>query len=88
MPVLQNSLEYGSVHAELVSEIKKKDAADQIKMAALQDSIKEDATINPVEDMLKMDLPEETIKKVEQALENEAKSKVAEIQGQYYETYD
>ena len=35
-----------------------------------------------------VNLPEETIKKAEQALENEAKSKVAEIQEQYYKTYD
>ncbi len=35
-----------------------------------------------------MNLPEETVRKVEQQLEFAAKEKVADIQGQYYETYD
>lgn len=35
-----------------------------------------------------MNLSEETVRKVEQRLESAAKSNVADIQGQYYETYD
>ena len=54
---------------------KEKDAADQTKMAAIQDSIKEDSVIKPIDDMLKKSLPEEKIKKIEEALENEAKIK-------------
>jgi hypothetical protein len=36
----------------------------------------------------KLNLSEETVRKVEQDLERAAKNQVAEVQGQYYETYD
>lgn len=35
-----------------------------------------------------MDLPEETVRKVEQQLESAAKDLVAEIQGRYCEIYE
>lgn len=37
---------------------------------------------------VRMDLPQEIVARIEKKLEDAAKTKVAEIQGQYYETYD
>ncbi len=66
---------------------KEKEAAEKLKLAEFQDSLKVGAA-NPISEIQKMNLPEETVRKVEQDLEAAAKSKVAAIQGQYYETCD
>ena len=79
---------HGSVHAELLSYKKEKEAAEKNKIAVLQDSIKAEMLIQPNDELSRSGLPPETVRKVEQNLENAAKAKVAEIQGQYYETYD
>ena len=79
---------HGSVHAELVAYKKEKESAEKIKMAELQDSIKSVITIQPSHDLSKSGLSPEIVRKVEQDIENAAKVKVADIQGQYYETYD
>lgn len=42
----------------------------------------------PLDEMKKMNVSPETIQKIETSLQEEAKSKVTEIQGQYYETFD
>ncbi len=79
---------HGSVHAELVAYKKKKEASEKLKLAEFQDSIKSDSQCQPIDELHKMNFPEETVRKVEQQLESAAKEKVADIQGQYYETYD
>ncbi len=80
---------HGSVHAELVAYKKEKAAAEKVKMEELQNSIVvPKLSGEPIEALTKMNLPLETIRKVEQDLEADAKRKVAEVQGQYYETYD
>ncbi len=79
---------HGSVHAELVAYKKEKDAAEKSKLAEFQDSLKSESQNQPIDELQKMNLPEETVRKVEQQLESAAKEKVADIQGQYYETYD
>lgn len=79
---------HGSVHAELVAYKKEKESAGKIKMAELQDSIKMEINNQPGNDLSKSGLSSEIVRKVEQDLENAAKVKVADIQGQYYETYD
>jgi hypothetical protein len=43
----------GSVHAELVAYKKEKEAAEKIKMAQLQDSIKTEMAIQPSNDFSK-----------------------------------
>ena len=57
-------------------------------MEELQSSIKSDSGNQTLEELKKMDLSPETVRKVEQDLETAVKAKVTEIQGQYYETYD
>lgn len=79
---------HGSVHAELVAYRKEKDSASEAKLAGFQEAIRTEVSSKPMDELSKMNLSSETIKNVERALETEAKSKVAEIQGQYYETYD
>lgn len=79
---------HGSVHAELVAYRKEKEAAEKQKMKELQDSIKSTSNTQPLEELKKMDLDSETIQKVQNSLQEDAKSKVTQIQGEYYETYD
>jgi integrase len=78
-----------SVHAELVAYKKEKAAAEKTKMEELQNSVVlPELSGQPIEELKKLNLSEETVRKVEQDLETAAKNKVAEVQGQYYETYD
>jgi bisphosphoglycerate-independent phosphoglycerate mutase (AlkP superfamily) len=79
---------HGSVHAEVVAFKKEKEATEKQKMQEFQESIKADSNTQSLEELKKMDLLPETIKKIEQTLEQEAKSKVSDVQGPYYETYD
>lgn len=80
---------HGSVHAELVAYKKDIAASEKIKMEELKKSfIVPDKSDSPIEELKKMNLTEETVRKVEQDLETFAKNKVAEVQGQYYETFD
>ncbi|MBL7555802.1 MAG: hypothetical protein JNM24_08260, partial [Bdellovibrionaceae bacterium] len=79
---------HGSVHAELVTYRKEKEAADRLKLEQLQESIKADSNNQSLDEMKKMNVSQEAIQKVETSLQEEAKSKVTEIQGQYYETFD
>lgn len=79
---------HGSVHAEVVSYKKEKEAAEKIKMQELQDSIKSDSTNQAIETMKAMNVSEDVVQKIQQKIEDEAKSKVTAVQGQYYETFD
>ncbi len=79
---------HGSVHAELVAYRKEKEAAEKQIMQEIQDSIKSTSNTQPLEELKKMDLDSETIQKVQNSLQEDAKSKVTQIQGEYYETYD
>ena len=79
---------HGSVHAELVAYKKEKEATEKIKMEELQSSLKGDISNHTLDEIKRMDLSPETVRKVEEDLETAAKAKVTEIQGQYYETYD
>ncbi len=79
---------HGSVHADLVAYKKEKESAEKAKLVEFQDTIKSELQSQPINELQKMSLPEETVRKVEQQLESAAKEKVADIQGQYYETYD
>lgn len=79
---------HGSVHQELVALRKEKEAAEKVKMQSLQDSITTEKQNSIVEELKKIDVSEETVRKVEQSLENDAKVRMSAIQGQYYETYD
>ena len=78
----------GSVHAELVDYKQEKEATEKSKIVEFQNSLKSESQSQPIGELQKMDLPEEIVRKVEQQLESAAKEKVADIQGQYYETYD
>lgn len=73
---------------ELVAFKKEKEAAEKAKLVEFQDSLKSESQNQPIDELQKMNLSEETVRKVEQQLESAAKEKVADIQGQYYETYD
>lgn len=79
---------HGSVHAELVAYRKEKEAIEKQKMDQLQTELQKSIEVKPIDEIKNMNLSEETVRKVEQTLEEVAKSKVTEIQGQYYETYD
>ena len=79
---------HGSVHAELVAYRKEQEAKEKSKLAEIQNELKQSLENQPIEEIKKMDLPEQTLRQVEQNLEDAAKAKVAQIQGQYYETYD
>lgn len=79
---------HGSVHAELVPYRKEKEAAEKLKLEQMQESIKAESNNQSIDDLKKMDLDPQKIQKVENSLQDVAKTKVAEIQGQYYETYD
>ncbi|MFP5519913.1 MAG: recombinase family protein [Bdellovibrionia bacterium] len=79
---------HGSVHAELMAMRKEKEAAEKAKLESFQETIKTSSHEGAINELKKMDLSEETVRQVEQKLENEAKSHVTEIQGQYYETFD
>lgn len=80
---------HGSVHAEVVSYKKEKEAAEKIKMQELQDAIKSESTNQTaIETMKSMNVSEEVVQKIQQGIEDEAKSKVAAVQGHYYETFD
>jgi hypothetical protein len=57
-------------------------------MQEIQESIKADSNNQSIEELKKMDLAPETIKQVEDSMRENAKSKVTELQGEYYETYD
>ena len=67
---------------------KEKEAAENAKMAAARESFATASAENPTTDLSALNLSEDKARKVEQALEDIAKSNVTEIQGQYYETYD
>ena len=67
---------------------REKDSADKIKIEEIRNSINIDSTNQPLDELKKMNLSPETVQKVQQDLEAAAKSKVAEIQGQYYEIYE
>lgn len=67
---------------------KEKEAAEKLKMEELQSSIKSEVGNQTLDELKRMDLSTETVRKVEQDLEAAAKAEVTEIQGQYYETYD
>lgn len=80
---------HGSVHAERVAYRKEKEAAEKQKMQEIQDAIKSDSTTNKtIETMKAMNVSEDVVQKIQQAVEDEAKSKVAAVQGHYYETFD
>lgn len=79
---------HGSVHAELVAYKKEKEAAEKIKMEELKSSIKSDVGNQTLDELKKMELSPETVRKFEQDLETAAKARVKDVQGPYYETYD
>ena len=79
---------HGSVHAELVAYRKEKEAAEKLKLEQMQESIKAESNNQSIDELKKMDLDPQEIKKIESSFQDVAKTKVAEIQGQYYETYD
>ena len=79
---------HGSVHAELVAFRKEKEIAEKIKMQELQDSIKSDSSNQTIETLKAMNVSDEVVQKIQQKIEDEAKSKVTAVQGQYYETFD
>ncbi len=79
---------HGSVHAELVAYRKEKEAAEKLKMIVFKEELQKSIADKPMDEIKKLDLPQDTLRQVEVSLENEAKAKVCEIQGAYYETYD
>ena len=78
---------HGSVHAELVALRKEKDEAEKRKREEVFANISP-STDTALSDMRELNLPEETIAKVQVKLEQEARKSVQEVQGQYYETCD
>jgi DNA invertase Pin-like site-specific DNA recombinase len=80
---------HGSVHAELVAYKKENEAAEKMKMEELKKSmIASKIADEPIEELKKLNLSDEIVRKVEHDLATVAKNKVTEIQGQYYETFD
>ena len=80
---------HGSIHAELVAYKKEKETAEKMKMEELKKSmIVSKISDEPIQELKKLNLSDETVRKVEHDLETAAKNKVTEIQGQYYETFD
>lgn len=79
---------HGSVHAEKRAIfLEEKAAAEKMKMEDVQNIIAmPEISSQPIEELKKLNLSEETVRKVEQDLERAAKNQVAEVQGQYYET--
>jgi hypothetical protein len=67
---------------------KEKEAAEKLKLVQMQESIKAESNNQTIEELKKMDIASQAIQKYEVSLQDAAKTKVAEIQGQYYETYD
>ena len=67
---------------------KEKEAAEKIKMQEIQDSIKSDSSNQTIETLKAMNVSEAVVQKIQQKIEDEAKSKVTDAQGQYYETFD
>jgi len=72
---------------ELVALRKEKDEAEKRKREEVFANISP-STDTALSDMRELNLPEETIAKVQVKLEQEARKSVQEVQGQYYETCD
>ena len=79
---------HGSVHAELVAYRKEQETKEKSKMAEIQNQLSQSLKEDSVDEFKNMNLSSDTVAKIEKSLEDNAKSKVTEIQGQYYETYD
>ena len=77
---------HGSVHAELVAFRKEKEAAEKQRIKELTESISN--STNSIDQSVKVSLSPEVVQKVEQIIQAEAKNKVVQIQGQYFETFD
>jgi DNA invertase Pin-like site-specific DNA recombinase len=77
---------HGSVHAELVAFRKEKEAAEKQRIKELTESIS--SSTNSIDQSVKDSLSPEVVQKVEQIIQAEAKNKVVQIQGQYFETFD
>ncbi len=77
---------HGSVHAELVAFRKEKEAAEKQRIKELTESISN--STNSIDQSVKDSLSPEVVQKVEQIIQTEAKNKVVQIQGQYFETFD
>ena len=78
---------HGSVHAELVAMNKEKKINEKQKLEQLQSEITNQVNAEAM-DFTKSGLSENIVAKIESDLQQEEKSKVTGIQGQYYETYD
>lgn len=58
-------------------------------MQERQESIKSDTTNQTaIEELKSMNVSNDVVQKIQQKIEAEAKSKVTDVQGQYYETFD
>ena len=67
---------------------KEKEAAEKQKLQELQEAIVNNSDNQVIDSMKLANLSEETIQNVQQKLQEDARSKVAEIQGTYYDTCD
>ena len=79
---------HGSVHAEIVAYRKEKEAEEKQKLLEFQNTLNSESTSSTIEALKNANVPADSIKNYQQKIENDAKIKVTEIQGTYYETFD
>ena len=80
---------HGSVSAQKKEWLKKKSDAESEKLKKITNEMKESGIEKTVEQMKSMNLSTETVAKVQEKLESEARENVRQIQGGIvYETYD
>tara|TARA_B110001454_G_scaffold183141_1_gene178078 strand:- start:10489 stop:10779 length:291 start_codon:yes stop_codon:yes gene_type:complete len=79
---------HDSVHAELAAYRKEKEAAEKQKLIEFQATLNLDLSSSTIEALKNDNVSAESIKTYQQKKEDDAKIKVNEIQGTYYETFD
>ncbi|NUM60456.1 MAG: recombinase family protein [Bdellovibrionaceae bacterium] len=79
---------HGSVHAEIVAFRKEKEAEEKQKLVDFQATLKSESSASTIEALKNANVSAESIQNYQQRIEDNAKIKVNEIQGTYYETFD
>ena len=67
---------------------KEKEAEEKQKLLDFQNTLNSESTSSTIEALKNDNVPADSIKNYQQKIEDDAKIKVTEIQGTYYETFD
>ena len=67
---------------------KEKEAEEKQKLLDFQNTLNSESTSLTIEALKTANVPADSIKNYQQKIEDDAKIKVTEIQGTYYETFD